>query len=132
MSTHDALRVGRLVLGPVLFLEDDVLVLDPGLFVVGFFWGVLEKREREEKKKKKSEKEEKKKLENKNPKRKKNSKKKKGKRTPRGRSSSAVHTSPGDHAMGTRAIDRKDQPKGICDPPMQSIWRLEEMFFLFF
>ena len=47
------------------------------------------------------------------------------KRTPRGKSSSAVHTSPGDHAIGTRAIERKDQPKGICDPPMQSIWRLE-------
>jgi hypothetical protein len=36
---------------------------------------------------------------------------------------SHVQTSPAFHVIGTLAIDRKDHPNGICDPPMHSIWR---------
>lgn len=32
-----------------------------------------------------------------------------------------VQMSPSLHCIGTFAIDRKDQPKGICEPPMHSI-----------
>lgn len=34
---------------------------------------------------------------------------------------SQIHTSPWFHVMGTFAIDRKDHPKGIWEPPMHSI-----------
>ena len=133
MSTHDALRVGRLVLGPVLFLEDDVLVLDPGLFVVGFFWGVLEKREREEKKKKKSEKEEKKKLENKNPKRKKNSKKKKKENAPPGagrarRSTRPRGTTPWERGRSTGRTSQRGSATRRC----RAFGGWKRCFFCFF
>lgn len=32
---------------------------------------------------------------------------------------SQLQRSPGFHIMGTFAMERKDHPKGICDPPMQ-------------
>ena len=120
------------MLGPVLFLEDDVLVLDPGLFVVGFFWGVLEKREREEKKKKKSEKEEKKKLENKNPKRKKNSKKKKRKTHPQGQVELGGPHVPGGPRHGN-AGDRQEGPaKGDLRPAdAEHLAAGRDVFFVF-
>ena len=34
---------------------------------------------------------------------------------------SVVHRSPSVQVMGTLAMDRNDQPNGICDPPMHSI-----------
>lgn len=42
-------------------------------------------------------------------------------RVPAGSSTSAVHMSPGPQIIGTLAIDRKLQPKGISDPPTHSI-----------
>jgi hypothetical protein len=39
----------------------------------------------------------------------------------RQRRTSQIQTSPWFQVMGTLAMDRKDQPKGICEPPMHSI-----------